>query len=96
MYTLHNGDTHQTLAPQAVPGDLPVALNHIDQIICSCVGLADGHICIADAVFAEDSLDLIMIDVRQRDGGSDRNPTLVLFADGDRGWFLVQPNSKTL
>ena len=58
--------------------------------------MADRNVGVADAVFTENSLDLIMINVRQCDGACDGDSTLVLLAHCDGRWFLVEPDTKAL
>ena len=80
---------------QANATDIPVALDHVHQIICGRAWLPNCNVGIVDAVFTEDGLDLIMIYVRERNSVRDRNATLVFLADSDGWWFLVEPDPET-
>ena len=41
----------------------PVSFNHVDQVVRGRVWLTDGDVGIADTVFTEYSLDLVVIDI---------------------------------
>ena len=55
-----------------------VALDDVDEIVRGRAGLADRDVGVVDAVLAQDGLDLVVVDVRERDGVRDRDAALVL------------------
>ena len=73
---------------------VPVALDHIHQIIRCNIRLPNSDICVANFIFAQNGLDLILVDVRERHGVRDRDAALVFLTDGDRGWFLVEADAE--
>ncbi len=70
--------------------NIPVSFNYVYQIVRSCIGLPDGDVDVVDLVLAEDGLDLVLVDVRQRHGVGDRDAALFLSADENRRGLFVQ------
>lgn len=76
-------------------GDIhSVSLNNIHKIICSGVRLSNHYICVRYSVFAQDRLDFVVIDIRERYGVRDGYPTLVFLPDSNSWRFLVQPDPE--
>ena len=93
MYTLRS---HQHGAPTADPNPLPVPLDHIHEVVCVDTSLSNRDVRIVNPVLAQDGLDLVVIDVCERDGVGDVDAALVLLAHGDIWGLLVEPNTETL
>jgi hypothetical protein len=74
----------------------PVPFNDVHQVIRRHVRLPNSHVHIAELVLAENCLDLVLIDIRQRNCIGDCDAALVLLVNQD-GWRLfIQANSKAL
>lgn len=73
----------------------PIPFNHIYQIISGGIRLANGNIRVAELVFAQNSLDLLLVEICEWDGISDCDTTFILLADSDVWRFLVESDSKT-
>lgn len=70
-------------------------LQHIDNVVDRRV--APNHdIRRRNLVLAHDGLDLVVVDVRQRDGAGDVEAALVLLLEGDVGGLLVDADAKAL
>lgn len=72
-----------------------LGLENIDQIIDSRIA-ANRDVRRVDPVFAHDSLDLVMVDVRQRHTARDVQATLILLLEDDVGGLLVDSDSEAL
>jgi len=72
----------------------PVSFDNIHQIIRCSTRFPNCNIRIINLIFAKDRLDLIMIDIRKRDGVCDCNTAFFLFAH-ENGWrSLVQSDAE--
>jgi hypothetical protein len=68
----------QNLIENIDSGDVyPVTLYHIHQVIRSDVRLTYGNIAVIETVFAQDSLDFVVVDIRQGHRVGNGNATLV-------------------
>ena len=80
---------------RATPNVLPIAFNNIYQVICRRPRFPDSNICITYLKFTQNTLDIIVIKIRQRDRIRNSDPTLILLAYNDSRWFFVQADSES-
>ena len=77
-------------------GDIhSVSLNDIHQVIRGSVRLSNRDVCVCYPVLAENSLDLVVVGVRERDGVRYSYAALVFLPNGDRRRLLVQSDPET-
>ena len=74
--------------------NIPVSFNHVYQIVRSRIGLPDGDVDVVDLVLAEDGLDLVLVNVRQRHGVGDRDAALFLSTYENRRRLFVQSDPE--
>jgi hypothetical protein len=86
-------DQHQEL--RTVQSHLPIAFYHINQVISGSIRFPNSNVGITDLVLAKHGLDFVMVDVRQWDGVSDSNPTLIFLPHQDGRRLLVKSYTKT-
>lgn len=70
-------------------------LQHIDNVVNRRV-TPNHDVRRGDLVLAHDGLDLVVVDVRQRDGAGDVEAALVLLLEGDVGGLLVDADAEAL
>ena len=80
---------------RATPNTLPIAFNNVYQIICCRPWFPDSNICITYFKLTQNTPDIIVIKVRQRDRIHNSDPTLILLAYNDSRWFFVQANPES-
>jgi len=61
----------------------PISFYYVDQIIGSRIGFPNGNIDVIDPIFAEDSFDFVLVDVRERYGIRNRDASFFLSANDD-------------
>jgi hypothetical protein len=76
--------------------NVPIAFDHIDQIIRRCPGLTDCDIGVAYPILAAYCVDLFVVNVCQRHRTRYGYSTLVFLPHDNRGGFLVKPNAEAL
>ncbi|SRR6266851_6508479 len=75
---------------------VPVAFDHINQIIRRRSGLADRDINVVDSILAAYCVNLFVVYVCQRHGARYGYSTLVFLPHDYRWRFLVKPNAEAL
>ena len=82
-------DEHKHMSLVYTRRNEPISFYHIDQIVCSRIRFPNGNIDVVDPIFAEDSFDFVLVDVRQRHGIRDRDASFFLSAnDNSRRTFI--------
>lgn len=77
-------------------GDIhSVSLNNVHQVIRRGVRLPNRHVRVCYPILTQNGLNLVVVDVRERDGVCNGYTALILPSNHDRWWSLVQSNSKT-
>lgn len=67
----------------------PIPFNNINEVISRSIWLPDSDVRIANSVFTEDCLDLVVIDVCEWNGIRNGNATFFFPADDNRRRFLI-------
>lgn len=72
---------------------LPVALDHVDDVVFGCVALYQ-HICVVDTVFLQNGFDGLIAHSVRINHPRDSDTTFVLSFEIDLGRHLVEPNTE--